>query len=89
MRVRHRAPAAWIVVALMVAWPAAGRAQVTPPHGGLSVDELVSYAIANNPDLAAARADVEAALGRLRQAGLRLAARTCSRARRRRTCRHW
>ena len=37
----------------------------------LTVDELVARAVADNPDLRAARADVEAAAGRLRQAGLR------------------
>lgn len=36
-----------------------------------AVDELVARALGDNPDLRAARAEVEAAVGRLRQAGLR------------------
>jgi outer membrane protein, heavy metal efflux system len=39
--------------------------------GELTVDELVARAIADNPDLRAARAEIDAAVGRLRQAGLR------------------
>jgi len=39
--------------------------------GELTVDELVAQAIADNPDLRAARAEIDAAVGRLRQAGLR------------------
>ena len=39
--------------------------------GELTVDEVVARAIADNPDLRGARAEVEAAVGRLRQAGLR------------------
>src|SRR5712691_5642458 len=39
--------------------------------GELMVDELVARAIADNPDLRAARAEIDAAVGRLRQAGLR------------------
>ncbi|HEV8643745.1 MAG TPA: TolC family protein [Methylomirabilota bacterium] len=37
----------------------------------LSVDELVARAVEGNPDLKVARAEVDAAVGRLRQAGLR------------------
>ena len=37
----------------------------------MSVDEVVARALADNPDLRAARAEVDAAGGRLRQAGLR------------------
>src|SRR3989449_11567526 len=37
----------------------------------ISVDELVARALTDNPDLKAARADVDAAVGRARQAGLR------------------
>jgi cobalt-zinc-cadmium efflux system outer membrane protein len=40
-------------------------------EGELTVDEVVARAIADNPDLRGARAEVEAAVGRLRQAGLR------------------
>ncbi|HET6372517.1 MAG TPA: TolC family protein, partial [Candidatus Polarisedimenticolia bacterium] len=40
-------------------------------EGELTVDEVVARAIADNPDLRGARAEAEAAVGRLRQAGLR------------------
>src|SRR5206468_1330655 len=39
--------------------------------GELTVDELVARALADNPDLKAARLEVDAAAGRLQQAGLR------------------
>ena len=70
MRCRGLATFCLVTIALAM-WPPDGLAQLVPPGEGLTVDELVVYAIANNPDLAAARADVEAAMGRLRQAGLR------------------
>src|SRR5256712_12342844 len=41
------------------------------PTQQATVDELVSRALADNPDLRAVRAEVDAAVGRLRQAGLR------------------
>ena len=41
------------------------------PGAELTVDELVARAIADSPDLRAARAEIEAAVGRLQQAGLR------------------
>src|SRR5256712_1601943 len=41
------------------------------PTQAATVDELVSRALADNPDLRAVRAEVDAAVGRLRQAGLR------------------
>jgi len=41
------------------------------PGAELTVDELVARAIADSPDLRAARAEIEAAVGRLKQAGLR------------------
>ena len=41
------------------------------PGAELIVDELVARAIADSPDLRAARAEIEAAVGRLQQAGLR------------------
>lgn len=47
-----------------VAQPAAG-------GGDMTVDELVAQALRQNAELAAARAEVDAAIGRLRQAGLR------------------
>jgi cobalt-zinc-cadmium efflux system outer membrane protein len=42
-----------------------------PAGGGLTVDELVARGLAENPELRAARTEVEAAKGRLRQAGFR------------------
>lgn len=39
--------------------------------GELAIDELVARAITDSPDLRAARAEIDAAVGRLRQAGLR------------------
>src|SRR5438046_5995623 len=41
------------------------------PAMEITVDELVTRALADNPDLKAVRADVDAAVGRVRQAGLR------------------
>jgi len=43
----------------------------SPPAGEVTVDDLVMRALVENPDVGAARADVEAAHGRLVQAGLR------------------
>lgn len=37
----------------------------------LTIDEVVTRALADNPDLRASRAEIQAAVGRLRQAGLR------------------
>jgi len=42
-----------------------------PLPGRLTVDEVVAWALRDNPDLAAARTDIDAARGRLLQAGLR------------------
>ena len=39
--------------------------------GELTVDEVVARALVDNPELRAGRAEIEAAVGRLRQAGLR------------------
>ena len=41
------------------------------PRALSRVDEVVARALADNPELRALRADIEAARGRLRQAGLR------------------
>ena len=46
-------------------------AQPVPPAGEVTVDEVVARALVENAELRAARADIEAAAGRLRQAGLR------------------
>ncbi|HXG03542.1 MAG TPA: TolC family protein [Candidatus Binatia bacterium] len=64
----------WLVLAAAgsLAWlPGAGGAQPPAPAGEMTVQELVARALAANPDLQAARTELEAALGRLRQAGLR------------------
>jgi outer membrane protein, heavy metal efflux system len=58
-----------MVLAILVA-PAASLAQ-GPETGVVTIDEVVARALADNPDLRAARAEVDAATGRLRQAGLR------------------
>lgn len=42
-----------------------------PVAGPMTVDELVARAVADNPELKAARAEIDAATGRRRQAGLR------------------
>src|SRR6266581_3340565 len=47
------------------------RVVIAQPTQEATVDELVSRALADNPDLRAVRAEVDAAVGRLRQAGLR------------------
>src|SRR5438552_14567589 len=46
-------------------------AQGPPSQAEMTVDELVARALADNPELRAARREIDAALGRLRQAGLR------------------
>ena len=49
----------------------AGDAAALTTQDEVTVDELVTRALADNPDVRAVRLDVEAAEGRLRQAGLR------------------
>ena len=46
-------------------------AQPAGGAGDMTVDELVDQALRQNAELAAVRAEVDAAIGRLRQAGLR------------------
>jgi outer membrane protein, heavy metal efflux system len=58
------------VLALLAAAPMA-RAQQSSVGGPFTVNDLVARALAENAELAAARAEVEAGRGRLRQAGLR------------------
>lgn len=41
------------------------------PASELTIEEIVARAVADNPDLRAVRAEIDAAVGRLRQAGLR------------------
>src|SRR5882672_4265202 len=59
--------ALFVVVAALAA---TGIAQAQP-GAEVTVDELVARALADSPDLRAARAEIEAAVGRLQQAGLR------------------
>jgi cobalt-zinc-cadmium efflux system outer membrane protein len=59
-----------IVAGLLVA--SLGQVFAQEAGGGvMTVDEVVARALADNPDLRAVRAEVDAAVGRLRQAGLR------------------
>lgn len=63
-------------VVLALLWGAAalappGLEAQAPASGPLTVDELVVRGLADNPDLRAARTEVEAAKGRQRQAGFR------------------
>ncbi|MGH7325631.1 MAG: TolC family protein [Candidatus Rokuibacteriota bacterium] len=61
----------FIVVGLIgTVIPRFGDAQA-PPAAGVSVDDLVARALAENPELRAARTEVDAAKGRLLQAGFR------------------
>jgi cobalt-zinc-cadmium efflux system outer membrane protein len=59
-----------LAVATVVVAVAPSYAQPTPARD-VTVDELVARAVTENPDVRAAQADVEAARGRLLQAGLR------------------
>jgi len=62
----------WLgLLAWVLAAPAMVRAQVQSPEGHVTVAELVARALADNLELRAARAEIDAARGRLRQAGLR------------------
>src|SRR5206468_4014580 len=63
-------PSGTLVLLLVAALAATGVAQAQP-GSELTVDEVVARALADNPDLRAARAEIDAAIGRLRQAGLR------------------
>lgn len=60
-----------LAVAVVVGGPSLGHAQSQPPAAEITVDELVARALAENPDVLAAQAEVGAAKGRLLQAGLR------------------
>ncbi len=51
--------------------PVLAQAHLAAPASELTIEELVARALADNPDLRATRAEVDAAGGRLRQAGLR------------------
>jgi cobalt-zinc-cadmium efflux system outer membrane protein len=58
-----------VLILVVLGAPAAARGR--PPGLEVTVDELVARAVADTPDLEAARADLEAAQGRVRQAALR------------------
>jgi cobalt-zinc-cadmium efflux system outer membrane protein len=60
-----------LVGGLFLAGTPMATAQQSSVGGPFTVDELVARALGENPELAAARAEVEAGRGRLRQAGLR------------------
>jgi cobalt-zinc-cadmium efflux system outer membrane protein len=62
-----------LTLLMSMAGVAGGMGQAAEPRGAqaFSVDALVGLALAQNPELQAARAEVEAARGRLIQAGLR------------------
>jgi cobalt-zinc-cadmium efflux system outer membrane protein len=59
------------LITTMMSRPVAARGQVPATGAEVTVDEMVVRALADNPELRAARADVDAAVGRLQQAGLR------------------
>lgn len=67
---RARLVLVFVVVLIGMAFPPGGAAQAPPP-AALSVDDLVTLALAQNPELRAARTEVDAARGRLLQAGFR------------------
>jgi cobalt-zinc-cadmium efflux system outer membrane protein len=59
----------WLLIVTAAAAPGFARAQTVA--GELTVDELVARALADNPELKAARIDIEASAARVEQAGLR------------------
>src|SRR4030095_14692124 len=59
------------LITTMMSQPVAARGQVPATGAEVTVDEMVVRALADNPELRAAHAYVDAAVGRLRQAGLR------------------
>src|SRR6266704_1514858 len=72
MRRRNALAAANVAVlasVMFAVFPAS--AQGTSSQAEMTVDELVARALADNPELRAARREIDAAVGRLRQAGLR------------------
>jgi cobalt-zinc-cadmium efflux system outer membrane protein len=67
-----RGPGALILILLLeVAGVQPGAAQEAKNPGAVTVEALVRQALSENPEIRAARAEVEAAQGRLLQAGLR------------------
>jgi len=68
---RQRAVVMWSLTFGLLAGGPAAFAQSPQAPGRLTVDQVVERAITDNPELRAMRTDVDAARGRLRQAGLR------------------
>src|SRR5712692_10943966 len=68
---RQRAVVMWNLMFGLLAGGPAAFAQSPQAPGRLTVDQVVERAITDNPELRAMRTDVDAARGRLRQAGLR------------------
>jgi cobalt-zinc-cadmium efflux system outer membrane protein len=66
-----RSPWVAVLVLAIITGPSVGHAQSQTPAAEATVDELVARALAESPDVLAARADADAAKGRLLQAGLR------------------
>jgi outer membrane protein, heavy metal efflux system len=64
-------PAAILMLALIVVAGARAAPAQPLPAGAVSVDGVVARALSDNPELRALRTDIDAARGRLRQAGLR------------------
>src|SRR6266568_2508051 len=67
---RPRAVVMWSLLFGLLAGGPAAFAQAPQAPGRLTVDQVVELAIADNPELRAMRAEVDAARGRLLQAGL-------------------
>src|SRR5262249_19260075 len=64
-------PLGHLILVVAVAVLAAATVAQAQPGADITVDELVARALADSPDLRAARAEIEAAARRLQQAGLR------------------
>jgi outer membrane protein, heavy metal efflux system len=67
---RHRVAVITLLIGLLVGTRLASAQSPTAP-GLVTVDQVVERAMAGNPELRALRAEVDAARGRLLQAGLR------------------
>src|SRR5713101_7142676 len=68
---RQRAVVMWSLLFVFLAGGPAAFAQSPQAAGRLTVEQVVERAVADNSELRAMRADVDAARGRLRQAALR------------------
>src|SRR2546426_11188629 len=71
MRARRLSMVVILAVVMRQPVPMLAQAQPAAPASELTIEELVTRALADNPDLRATRAEVDAAGGRLRQAGAR------------------